>query len=183
MYCSRCGKQIDYDAIVCNECLAKEEAEKLASQTPVQQPVEQQVNVPVTPVQPEQGYYQQTQSTNEQPLDDGKGRAIAGVVMGGIAAFLSIFAVSITMIYFAIGFVVFCIPTIVLGILAVVNGAKSIKHFIYVKNHGGSKPVGTLIMGIVALALGIEALLCAIIGFFSGILMISVYNTFDGYYY
>ena len=28
MYCTRCGKQIDYDAIVCNECLEKEKLEK-----------------------------------------------------------------------------------------------------------------------------------------------------------
>lgn len=181
MYCSRCGKQIDYDAIVCNECRAKEEAEKLASQN---QTAEQPVSAPAVPVQPAQGYYQQAQTVNSnQPIDDGKGKAIAGVVMGGIAAFLSIFAVYITMIYFAIGFVVFCIPTTVLGILAVVNGAKSIKQFTYVKNHGGSKPVGTLVMGIISLALGVEALLCAVIGFFSGILMLSVYSTFGGYYY
>lgn len=180
MYCSRCGKQIDYDAIVCNECRAKEEAEKLASQN---QTAEQPVSAPAVPVQPAQGFYQQAQATCEQPLDDGKGKAIAGVVMGGIAAFLSIFAIYITMIYFAVGFVVFCIPTIVLGILAVVNGAKSIKQFTYVKNHGGSKPVGTLVMGIISLALGVEALLCAIIGFFSGILMLSVYSAYGGYYY
>ena len=27
MYCTKCGKQIDYDAIVCNECLEKEKTE------------------------------------------------------------------------------------------------------------------------------------------------------------
>lgn len=168
MYCSRCGKQIDYDAIVCNECRAKEEAEKLAAQAPVQ---------------PAQGYQQEQTSTCNKPLDDGKGKAIAAVVMGAIAAFWSIFAIYVPAFNFAVGFIFFCVPSTVLGILGIVNGAKSIKTFIYVKNQGGSKPVGTLVMGIIGLALGVESLLCVVIGFFSGILALSIYSSMGGYYY
>lgn len=36
MYCTRCGKKIDYDAFVCNECRAQEEA--LLNGTPAEEP-------------------------------------------------------------------------------------------------------------------------------------------------
>ena len=42
MYCTRCGKKIDYDAFVCNECVKQEEAsfaaEKIEATEPVIEP-------------------------------------------------------------------------------------------------------------------------------------------------
>ncbi len=38
MYCTRCGKKIDYDSFVCNECLAQEEALKNQVQSDVSEP-------------------------------------------------------------------------------------------------------------------------------------------------
>ena len=154
MYCSRCGKQIDYDDVVCKECRAKEEAEKLASQT---QTVEQHINAPEISVQA--GQNQQAQETNwSQPLDDGKGRAIASVVMGVSSIFWSFIGLCTTSIVYVRGIIFFYIPSLVLAILAVTNGAQSIRTFNQIRKQGGSKPVGTLIMGIVALVTGALAL-------------------------
>ena len=143
MYCSKCGKEIDYDALVCREC---EQAEQTAL-----------VETPVS---------------GGNPRMRGFGKALTGVILSFVAVLFSAVAYfasfteamlkiirdylggdpMVSDVGMAVLFVLMAIP----AVLAIVFGVLSIKTFTSVPA-GQPKPIVTLIMGIYAIAESVSA--------------------------
>jgi uncharacterized membrane protein HdeD (DUF308 family) len=68
----------------------------------------------------------------------------------------------------------FLVAAIPLGIIAIVKGAKSIGAFKEMGRQNRARPVATLIMGIIGLALGAVSLLMVVIVFFTVVLLLSI---------
>lgn len=154
MYCRKCGKQIDYDEPICNEC---REAEIFFDDS-----VNNDFSQPVG--DPKEGF----------------GLALASTIIGAITLFIIITAITIITdilvgtIYNVSAGISSIISTLCLGgaIPALIFGIKSIKCFIAAKRDGRIKPVATLVCGIIGLVLSALAmfyvllliiLMCAII--------------------
>ena len=141
MYCKKCGKKIEYDSDVCYEC---QRDEMLFGQS---------ANVVETPKNTEPC------SIKEEKIDAGIGKAIAGVILGGMGFFSSIWAFMFAMVAsISSGFyrdiyavervlaIVFAIIGIVPSIMGFVFGLKSIRRFIKIKNESDERPVATLVL-------------------------------------
>ena len=200
MYCSRCGKEIDYDARFCVEC-AKElayesalaasraaeikaakaaEAEAEKAEAIPEEPIANQAPAYVVPVARPAG------SANSAPVSSdpneakfGLGKAIGSLVMSNVAVFLTYFS-----IFAAIaspGFAMFLLfASLPLAIISLVQGIKSIKAFTSRSRAGYKKPVATLVLGIIGLATAALALLLFIIYFF---MIVAIIELNSGYYY
>ncbi len=158
MFCSKCGKKIDYDAVVCNECSGT------------------------------QGFFanEDTMPTiEEKPKTSrnlGLGGAIAGAVLGYIAlAFGAVgmcYAIigaimkftafepidpdvtSIGAIFLKIG-IVFSLITLIFAFISLSKGVKSIKLF----KASRPRPIATLVLGIMSLDYSVASLLFIFMGF------------------
>lgn len=165
MYCSKCGKKIDYDSPICKEC---EEAEKSLSETFFKE---------------EEFFEDKAESSFENPYPDsphpsstqpstkleGFGKALTSTILG-FRALVNFFkyanAVSAGLEY------LFLILGIGLAIPALILGIKSIKVYRRVKKEGNVKPVATLILGIVGLVFGALVLLILAVSFFIAMIII-----------
>lgn len=168
MFCSKCGKRIDYEAIVCNECVNE-------------QSFFVEENKEVLKVQTPETVDMREKTVEEKPKGSrrvGLGGAIAGVVMGYIALIFSalgmcygiigaIMAIAVPSmepvdpevstvgwVFFIFG-VAFMLVGIILAIVSLMKSAKSIKVF----KKSSPKPIATLILGIVGLDYSIGSLL------------------------
>ena len=157
MYCKRCGKFIDYQADICNECAG-------ATQSAAA-PVEYQQ----TACDPQQS--QEMQGS----LTTGLGKAIASAILGTVGQFF---------IGMALGFLgiqlvgpgvtlVLAMMGIGLSIPALIMGISSMRCFFEEKNAGRKKPIPTLIIGIYGMANAAMGLLLGVIVFFGAIAMVS----------
>ena len=138
MFCTKCGKQIDYNSTVCNECARAENSFFDASQ--------QYNTYPQPPI------VEPTPESKKSSRMVGFGGALTSAILGEIAAtfgmipFLFIFGgvASGAILGFGIFLV---IGAIVMGIIAIVKGAKSIKVF----RESSPKPIATFILGLVGI--------------------------------
>ena len=149
MYCSKCGKQIDYHAMVCNECKAAE-----AAATGGYYYTSAEAGTPITPVTP-------VQSTRMV----GFGKALAGTILGFVGIYFAAFAMVFAMLSPVAG-VVLNIFGLTLGILSLVFGIQSIKTFKALKNGAGGSPVATLVLGIASTVFAGFTLLVALMAVF-----------------
>ena len=163
MFCTKCGKQIDYNSTVCNECVRAENSFFDASQ--------QYNTYPQPPI------VEPTPAPKKGSRMVGFGGALASAILGEIAAAFAIIALlfgfggfvdALTAAILAdgaeafgeiaflfsdvsddlLGFCAFfVIGAIVMGIIAIVKGAKSIKVF----RESSPKPIATLILGLVGI--------------------------------
>ena len=165
MYCTRCGKQIDYDAMVCNECAAKANGAQ-----PVQQPqptptYQQPVYQPQAQPKPQPSYFDQFKGLRSKGnVMDGFGGALASTIMG----FLSLISLCIGLVSFieepAIGGgLLLMIVSLVLGIIALVKGIGGIKGFVLAGKLKKVRPIPALILGIAGIVLSGLSLLYMLI--------------------
>jgi hypothetical protein len=151
MYCSKCGKEIDYDALVCREC---EQAEQTAS-----------VETPA----------------GGKPRMRGFGQALAGCIIGfaatlisvivyvaGLGSGLSAFEGGADIGRMAVLILFFELLAIVPAIIAIVKGVRAVKIFKATPSEL-PKPIATLVVGIHAIFFGGFAILYS--GIFMFILM------------
>lgn len=131
MFCSKCGKQIDYEATVCHECRG---AEKTA----------------------ESGYYYADAATYAPtepvaPVEStrmvGFGRALTATILGFVAYVLSL--IGLALFVLPVAGLVLSTMSLAMGIVSLVLGVQSIKTFKALKNGPGGSPIATLILGIV----------------------------------
>ena len=139
MFCTKCGKQIDYNSTVCNECARAENSFFDASQ--------QYNTYPQPPI------VEPTSESKKGSRMVGFGGALASAILGYIAMAFALFAF---MFWFGVTFVdemvafmfFFCVSALVMSIIAIVNGAKAIKVF----RESIPRPIATLVLGIVGVA-------------------------------
>ncbi len=163
MYCTRCGKQIDYDAIVCNECLEKEKLEK-DSQIETEAPKAEQEYREVPRYQynvPEEEAEALSDTSN--PRMFGFGKALTSTILGFVGWIVSYIALIVCAVAIseddaiAAGLVLnllasgLSVPSLILGIKSVI-GFKSRA------SRGAVKPIPSLILGIVGLSFSALAL-------------------------
>ena len=185
MYCSKCGKQIDYDAPICLECTAM-----IAMQSR-EEKKQDDITLPTVNPAPIRPTEQETPKTEEAPKPS-RGKRTAGLVKAILANvspyagyFIFIFALSFTFStaiesvgVLGIGFVLF-IASCVVG---VIFGIQSIKRFTRARKLGDPAPIPTLILGIYALVM---ILLLVIYGYVFAFLFAMLgeieldYNIFD----
>ena len=158
MFCSKCGKKIDYDAVVCNECSGNQSffVEEVQKPTMEEKP--------------------------KTSRNLGLGGAIAGAVLGYIALIFS----AIGMCYSMVGVIAFIIGTaegpedilmigetffvvgIVFGlvgfIMSIVSLKKGIASIKLVKK-SSPKPIATLVLGIVSVDYAAAGLIMFGMGF------------------
>ena len=168
MYCNRCGKEIDYENNLCLECTAE-----LAVKAKMEQKAEEDVHIatPVTNPTPVAQPAPQPQPTSvPNTRGEGRGRAISSVILasclpvtGGISLGMIISDIIGVGIFFAL-------VAVAMGVVAIINGALSIKTFKEVKNAGYPLPVATLVLGIVGMAVAIISIFVCYVYF---ILMLS----------
>ena len=198
MYCTRCGKKIDYDAFVCNECLQKEEAAFVKVETETAEPAVQTVVVeePVatateeptyTPfektVDPQptysapnnQQYYYTNPNTaytpyqTQPPVSGGNpkmrgfGKALTSAILSFASYIFSAITNGIAVSELPGATVVFLMMTLGMAIPALIMGIKSITTFTSAGKQGQPRPIATLILGIVGVAMtAITFLICFI---------------------
>lgn len=171
MYCKRCGKFIDYQADVCNECA--------------------QAELGVQPV-PAQAQPQAVEQ--EGSVTTGLGKSIAAVILGifGFAfVYGALIVVSEMGMYadFDYGYgyasgvsyealaailMVFTMISVGLSIPSLIMSIASVKTFVNEKNAGRKKPIPTLIIGISGIVYSALAIsLCTITFFLAFILMVA----------
>lgn len=148
MYCSQCGKFIDYEATVCKEC----EAAKNQTNT-------NETNVPpfTSNADPyfNQDYYTPADpyfySAEPEPQNRmfGFGKALASTIMGYVGFIFAYFAIIISMVEGAAG-LVFTLFASGLSIPSLIFGISSIKCFIR-RKATCAKNIPTLILGIVGI--------------------------------
>ena len=132
MYCSKCGKQIDYNATVCNECKSAEMGGYYYyGAAPAAAPVP-----PAAPVA----------STRMV----GFGKALAGTIVSFIGYIFSVIGMVIAI--YPAGAIVLMLLALSMGVVSLVFGVQSIKTFKALKNGPGGSPIATLILGIASTA-------------------------------
>jgi hypothetical protein len=189
MYCTKCGKQIDYDSPICKECVDAM-ATSAESQQPA--PVEDEWEQPVVE-QTEEKTLQPGESVEvvapvttyaapsvAQPAENGSnprmrgfGKALTSTILGFIGYFFAVFTMA--MISSGEGDVeiagmIFFMMSCPLAIIPFIFGLKSIGTFKSTPA-GTPKPIATLIMGIVGLSFAALSLLFL---FFAMIVLLGV---------
>ena len=162
MYCSKCGKEIDYDAPVCREC---EQAEVQTAL--VETPTAEQAIPP---------------ASGGNPRMRGFGKALAGCIVGFVATIISVVVYLVGMVSVLNAFeggadiarmaailMFFELLSIVPAIIAIIMGVRSVKFFKATPSEL-PKPIATLVVGIHAIFFGGFALLYS--GIFMFILMV-----------
>ena len=197
MYCSNCGKFIDYDAKLCKEC----EAEFMAPQAPVDEGAKDTETPPVTDStipttdqvppydggMPPYGYYYNPNfyqpptnpyaySTEPEPQNRmfGFGKALASTILGFFSYFFSVLSMALLAeeLSLAAGGIILLIA-IGLTATSFIFGLQSIKCF-QKRKATCAKPIAALILGIVGISfsgLSIFILSIAILLFFVSIPM------------
>ena len=171
MYCTRCGKQIDYDAPLCLECTAemankaREEKKYNESEMPRADHASEQTyenSAQQTYTAPQQTYTA-PQQTYVAPKPDtrkeGLGKAICSLVLSFLISTFGGMAIGFMISELTGAGVFFALATVAMGVVSIINGAMSIKTFKNVKNEGNPAPIPTLIIGIVGLAMSALSLL------------------------
>lgn len=128
MTCKHCGKELDYEADVCNECKTNA--------------VENEQSVP---------------ASEYNPRMEGFKPALTGAIAAGIAQIVAAVSVvllysgwfgAILGLLFLAAAVVFCVPATIMGVHSIALAIRQ-------KKAGQPLPVATLVLGIVACALAL----------------------------
>lgn len=187
MFCTRCGKKLDYNSIICNECLQAEggffnEPPKASADRPLE-------NEDTLIIQAQnQNYSSDTVTVESTPAQRGsRMKGFLGALLSFIFSIVSTL-ISIMVLYFSalnmgismafgdyssaiIGLItmIFITVAIVLCIFSIILGIKSTITF----KRSSPKPIATLILGILGLEGSIVAIVYAILAdiFVSGLLI------------
>ncbi len=157
MYCTRCGKQIDYDAVICRECqkeLIKQEG-VLENQSARETVLTKPQNKPV--------------KLSGKVTDD-IGFGAVTLLMSVVAIILAIFAIyffdksivrpskplfssdDLNQAYRTLA-IIFTLFSICVGLLSLLPGVKSIKLFASARNRGCVRPVPGFVLGITGISI------------------------------
>ena len=174
MYCTKCGKQIDYDSPICKECVDEMAAsaapveavepaieQNVIEQSEIEQPVQTELqpgeSVEVAPATytaqptPPPTVYPSAGGANLRMR--GFGKALTSTILGFIGYFFSVFTMAMLATEdpdVAIAGGVFFVMSLPLTIIPLIFGLKSIGLFKSTPA-GMPKPIATLILGIVGL--------------------------------
>lgn len=157
MYCTKCGKQIDYDATVCHECAASaKEPEKAAAGG---YGFADEMGYTYAPASAPQYAAAPVESTRMV----GFGKALTATILGFVGYIFAI--VAFVLFALPVGAIVLALMSIALGVVSLVFGVQSIGTFKRLKNGPGGSPIATLILGIAGTVFAGLTLLFAMLAF------------------
>ena len=140
MYCTRCGKEIDYNATVCNECLAKEAAEKAAKESAATNIFDEPDGFSTA--------YTAPAASGENTRMRGFGAALTGVILSFVGLMFCLLGSEDESVF---GLIIVGMGML---IASMILGGISIGKFVSTKREGLPVPIATLVMGIAALSEG-----------------------------
>jgi len=195
MYCTRCGKEINYDSRFCVDC-AKQlayEATLAASRIEAEEKKNADSAAPVAPNSEVALAPAQASAVVEAPAvvaapaanapaepNNGLGKAIAALIMSNVGFFVGYFSIFFAIFAPGLG-ILMLLGGVALAVVSLIFGIKCIKTFTTFSRAGLKKPVATLVMGIISLATAAVSLLIFMIFFF--VIMIAFAELSGGYYY
>ena len=160
-YCNKCGKEINYDSVVCVECVAKAkaEAENVRRDTYGEQlRMPPHMDFPFPPMW--QMCEPNAQKAEESGKKNGFGMALSAIIISVVAFVISFIALNVDDVTAIPNLVLlFVVPGIVISLIF---GIKSMGRYNKTK---GEKPTPTLVLGIVSVCLAGLALLFSMIAF------------------
>lgn len=176
MFCTNCGKKIDDTAKFCSECGARvvraaEKSAEAISEVPKIEEVEIKAPKIEEPKIKESEILYVTHEILPEKLDIeaksyGKGRAVVAFVLGIVSFLMFYVYVAVVAAYeYGLAFLT-SLVSYAPGIIAVIFGIKSIAAFKEMSSAGRSRPVATLVFGIIGLAFGAIGLFLNMIGVF-----------------
>ena len=174
MYCKKCGKKLDYDGDLCEECRNRELVygdEQKKAETETTSTAYDPFDDPPIGANPSRGYNNAAYVPETENGDrmHGFGKALAAAILGDLAAAFSYIGIYVCLFSVALG-VLTVLATIAMSVIALVFGIQSIKTFIADKNAGRVKPIATLVCGIAGVATAAIALFILVIfGFAIGV--------------
>lgn len=165
MFCNRCGKQIDYDATVCNECLQEERRRMEEAQR-----VNAEHNANPTPYPAKE---------KEGSVMTGFGKALASTIMGFVGEVFVIIALYCGLILLGVStdpslvstfefeyFLGVAIMTVLisvgLAIASLILGVKSLKLALAEKKEGRKFPIPTMVLGICGMCFAVAIFMIAL---------------------
>lgn len=188
MYCSKCGKEIDYESPVCLECTAMiamqaREAKKQSDSVTVTanpQPA-------VTPTAPIENAVEEIPAVKKNTRKAGLGKAIIGNALSTASAFVLYFALIVVVLGLGESGGTLTLVFLAMNIVAFIFALQSIKTFRRARKNGDPAPIATLILGInglyTAVTIVVIGLLYLIIFSLIGEGLDLDYNIFDYSYF
>ena len=175
MYCKKCGKKLDYDGDLCEECRNRElvygdEEKKAEAETTstTYDPFDE----PPIGVNPASGYGNSAYVPDNGDRMHGFGKALTAAILSEVAV------VSVALGVFLI------LATIAMAVISLVFGIQSIKTFVADKNAGKVKPIATLVCGIAGVVAAAVALfVLVVVGSVVGLAFGSVVYPVSAYIY
>ena len=188
MFCKKCGKQLDYEGDICLEC---QQAQSPAPAQPAEAPAYEvpAYTAPVyeAPVAP-QATMQAAPVANAGDKKTGFKPALTATILAGISFLFTVTiammmtggmdmqlireafsgdrdVIAILITSYGVTYMMFAVAEIALCIPAIVKGAQSIACFVKESKANRIKPVVTLVLGIVAIALAAIAIIMALSSF------------------
>lgn len=193
MYCSKCGKEIDYDAMMCLDCVAimamqAREAKKAAGESPRPNVNYVPASIPVRE-QKNDADTNATVTPSENTRKKGLGKAILSNVFPCVSV-LVLYAALMSIILGLNGAVgTLSLIFLALNVIAFIFAIQSIRTFRRVVKEGKPAPIATLILGICSLPSVVSAVIIGAIYFILFVLIALVgnieldYNIFDYSYF
>ena len=153
MYCKKCGKKLDYDGDLCEECRNRElvygdEQTKAETASTAYDPFDE----PSTDANRATGNGNVAYMPSGENGDrmHGFGKALTSAILGDVGVVLAYFGIYASI--FSVGLGIFLIlGSIALAVLGLVFGIQSVQTFIADKNAGRVKPIATLVCGIIGI--------------------------------
>ncbi len=136
MYCTKCGKQIDYDADVCNECSVAENAQQEVKDESAYSPFEEAVAP--APADADNRMF-------------GFGKALASTIIATFNVIFSVITIILSVEIPEAGIVLFLMG-VAMCALSLIFGIQSICTFKKRCKENCAKPIPALVLGIVGIA-------------------------------
>lgn len=176
MYCTKCGRRIDYDSYVCDECRASEEASKKHAEEEQKSTdstnsdscswnTAQQENL--YDVYSEKSRYEPRPQATTAPVNPrmaGFGKALIAVIFI-VPEFIFIYLMAFTASLGSISCILFFFVSLSFAIPSVIMGVRSLKFSLAQKNKGQPTPIATMVCGIIAIAESAMILLILLFAF------------------
>ncbi len=186
MYCKKCGKKLDYDGDLCEECRNRELVygdEEKKAETETTSTTYDPFDEPSVGVNPASGNGNAAYVPDNGDRMHGFGKALTAAILSEVAVVFAYLGVYACILSVALG-VFLILATIAMAVISLVFGIQSIKTFVADKNAGKVKPIATLVCGIAGVVAAAVALfVLVVVGSVVGLALGSVADPVSTYIY
>ena len=164
-FCQKCGKKLDYDGDLCEECRNRELVygdEEKKAETETTSTTYDPFDEPPIGVNPASGYGNSAYVPDNGDRMHGFGKALTAAILSEVAVVFAYLGIYACILSVALG-VFLILATIAMAVISLVFGIQSIKTFVADKNAGKVKPIATLVCGIAGVVAAAVALFVLVV--------------------